>query len=111
MLTHCEIVGRSRMNRTRSPARLRCFWASTGRQTCRLKGAIENDRCKQAWWYIPRNPTLERQGQEDQEVKASLGHVVRSCLKKKRGGRAGKKASCQDQKLESRFKEGINIRN
>jgi hypothetical protein len=36
----------------------------------------------QAWWCTPIIPAVRRQRQEDQAFKASLGYIVRSCLKK-----------------------------
>jgi hypothetical protein len=38
---------------------------------------------KWAWWYIPIIPALRRPGQEDHKLEASLGYIVRACLKNK----------------------------
>jgi hypothetical protein len=35
------------------------------------------------WWYMPEIPTFGRLRQEDHKLEASLGYIVRSCLKKK----------------------------
>jgi hypothetical protein len=44
------------------------------------KKTKQNKTIRQAWWFTPAVPALRRK--EDHELLASVGYIVRPCLKK-----------------------------
>jgi hypothetical protein len=51
----------------------------------RLLRGSQNSSGGWAWWSTFVIPVLGRWREEEQEFKVSLGYIVRSCLKKKKG--------------------------
>jgi hypothetical protein len=48
-----------------------------------LKLSLKNRDFSWAWWHTPVIPALGRLKQKNHGFKASLGYIVRPCLKKK----------------------------
>jgi hypothetical protein len=50
-----------------------------------------------AWWLTSVIPVLGNQTKEDYEFKASLGYIVRACLKRKKGRKGGERGHNEEE--------------
>lgn len=83
----------------------RNFKASLGYSRYCFKTKQQPQKARSGW-YMPVNPALQRQRQENCKSKTSQGHRVRPCQKRERKGERGKEEGGR----EGRGREGRNQR-